>query len=118
MRAPPKAWRNAARSGNLGAGGQHRLGNLDGDTGPGGHLVQRRGKAAGRAVSRGCDAGRRNQGAKTGNQEIDGAAKCSGITAPRRTGHARKGGPPARHVVGCAKGHEGIRNQVEGFFTR
>ena len=54
------------------------------------------------------------KGTRTNIIEIDEAAKYSWIKAPRWKGHAMEVGPLARYVVGYAKGHEDIRNQVDG----
>jgi hydrogenase large subunit len=58
--------------------------------------------------------GAATKGSRTNIEEIDEAAKYSWIKAPRWRGHAMEVGPLARYVVGYAKGHEDIRNQVEG----
>jgi len=55
------------------------------------------------------------KGTRTNIQELDEAAKYSWIKAPRWRGNAMEVGPLARYVVGYAKGHEDIKNQVETF---
>jgi len=55
------------------------------------------------------------KGTRTDIKELDEAGKYSWIKAPRWRGHAMEVGPLARYVVGYAKGHEDIKNQVEGF---
>jgi hydrogenase large subunit len=47
-------------------------------------------------------------------REIDEAAKYSWIKAPRWRGNAMEVGPLARYIVGYAKGHERITDQVTG----
>ena len=54
------------------------------------------------------------KGTRTNIEEIDEAAKYSWIKAPRWKGHAMEVGPLARYIVGYARGHEDIKNQVEG----
>lgn len=53
-------------------------------------------------------------GTRTDIRQLDEAAKYSWIKAPRWKGHAMEVGPLARYVVGYAKGHEPIREQVDG----
>ena len=55
------------------------------------------------------------KGTKTNIKELDEAAKYSWIKAPRWRGNAMEVGPLARYIVGYAKGHEDIKNQVDGF---
>ncbi len=54
------------------------------------------------------------KGTKTNIEQLDEGGKYSWIKAPRWKGHAMEVGPLARYVVGYAKGHEDIKNQVEG----
>ncbi|HLQ20358.1 MAG TPA: nickel-dependent hydrogenase large subunit, partial [Tabrizicola sp.] len=54
------------------------------------------------------------KGSRTNIEQLDEAAKYSWIKAPRWKGNAMEVGPLARYVVGYAKGHEDIKNQVEG----
>jgi hydrogenase large subunit len=56
-------------------------------------------------------------GTRTDIREIDEAAKYSWIKAPRWRGHAMEVGPLARYIVGYAKGHERITEQVTGLLT-
>jgi hydrogenase large subunit len=56
-------------------------------------------------------------GTRTDIREIDEAAKYSWIKAPRWRGHAMEVGPLARYIVGYAKGHERITDQVTGLLT-
>jgi hydrogenase large subunit len=58
--------------------------------------------------------GAATKGSRTNIQEIDEAAKYSWIKSPRWRGHAMEVGPLARYIVGYAKGHEDITNQVQG----
>ncbi len=55
------------------------------------------------------------KGTKTNIVELDEGGKYSWIKAPRWRGHAMEVGPLARYIVGYAKGHERIREQVDGF---
>ena len=52
------------------------------------------------------------KGTKTNIQELDEGGKYSWIKAPRWKGHAMEVGPLARYVVGYAKGHEEITEQI------
>lgn len=52
------------------------------------------------------------KGSRTDIRQIDEAAKYSWIKAPRWRGHAMEVGPLARYVVGYAKGHEAITEQI------
>ncbi len=52
------------------------------------------------------------KGTKTNIEQIDENAKYSWIKAPRWRGHAMEVGPLARYVVGYAKGHEEITEQI------
>lgn len=52
------------------------------------------------------------KGSKTNIEQIDENAKYSWIKAPRWRGHAMEVGPLARYVVGYAKGHEEITEQI------
>jgi hydrogenase large subunit len=52
------------------------------------------------------------KGSKTHIEQIDEDAKYSWIKAPRWRGHAMEVGPLARYVVGYAKGHEEITEQI------
>ncbi len=52
------------------------------------------------------------KGSKTNIEQIDESAKYSWIKAPRWRGHAMEVGPLARYVVGYAKGHEEITEQI------
>jgi hydrogenase large subunit len=52
------------------------------------------------------------KGTKTNIEQIDEDAKYSWIKAPRWRGHAMEVGPLARYVVGYAKGHEEITEQI------
>ncbi len=54
------------------------------------------------------------KGTKTNIEQIDEGAKYSFIKAPRWRGHAMEVGPLARYVVAYARGHEEIRDQVDG----
>jgi hydrogenase large subunit len=54
------------------------------------------------------------KGTRTNIEQIDEGAKYSWIKAPRWKGHAMEVGPLARYVVGYAKGHEEITDQVNG----
>jgi hydrogenase large subunit len=56
--------------------------------------------------------GPKAQGSKTDIKQIDENAKYSWIKAPRWRGHAMEVGPLARYVVGYAKGHKEIREQI------
>lgn len=51
-------------------------------------------------------------GTKTNIQQLDESGKYSWIKAPRWRGHAMEVGPLARYVVGYAKGHEEITEQI------
>jgi len=53
------------------------------------------------------------KGSRTNIEHIDEGAKYSWIKAPRWRGHAMEVGPLARYVVGYAKGHEEIKEQVD-----
>jgi hydrogenase large subunit len=53
------------------------------------------------------------KGSRTNIEQIDEGAKYSWIKAPRWRGHAMEVGPLARYVVGYAKGHEEIKEQVD-----
>ncbi len=57
------------------------------------------------------------KGTKTNIIELDEGGKYSWIKAPRWKGHAMEVGPLARYIVGYAKGHERIREQVDGFLS-
>ncbi|MEW8194072.1 MAG: nickel-dependent hydrogenase large subunit [Candidatus Thiodiazotropha sp.] len=52
------------------------------------------------------------KGTKTNIEQIDENAKYSWIKAPRWRGRAMEVGPLARYVVGYAKGHEEITEQI------
>ncbi len=52
------------------------------------------------------------KGTKTNIEQIDENAKYSWIKAPRWRGHAMEVGPLARYVVGYARGHEEITEQI------
>lgn len=52
------------------------------------------------------------KGTRTNIEQIDEDAKYSWIKAPRWRGHAMEVGPLARYVVGYAKGHEEITEQI------
>jgi hydrogenase large subunit len=52
------------------------------------------------------------KGSKTNIEQIDENAKYSWIKAPRWRGHAMEVGPLARYVVGYARGHEEITEQI------
>lgn len=52
------------------------------------------------------------KGSRTDIRQIDENAKYSWIKAPRWRGHAMEVGPLARYVVGYAKGHEAITEQI------
>jgi hydrogenase large subunit len=52
------------------------------------------------------------KGSKTNIEQIDEGAKYSWIKAPRWRGHAMEVGPLARYVVGYARGHEEITEQI------
>ncbi|WP_298495103.1 nickel-dependent hydrogenase large subunit [uncultured Maritimibacter sp.] len=54
------------------------------------------------------------KGTRTNIEELDEGAKYSWIKAPRWKGHAMEVGPLARYIVGYAKGHEDIKDQVDG----
>jgi hydrogenase large subunit len=56
-------------------------------------------------------------GSRTNIEEIDEAAKYSWIKAPRWRGHAMEVGPLARYIIGYAKGHERITEQVTGLLS-
>ncbi|MEW8506430.1 MAG: nickel-dependent hydrogenase large subunit [Candidatus Thiodiazotropha sp.] len=56
--------------------------------------------------------GPKTKGTKTNIEQIDESAKYSWIKAPRWRGHAMEVGPLARYVVGYAKGHEEITEQI------
>jgi hydrogenase large subunit len=56
--------------------------------------------------------GPKTKGSKTNIEQIDESAKYSWIKAPRWRGHAMEVGPLARYVVGYAKGHEEITEQI------
>ncbi len=56
--------------------------------------------------------GPKTKGSKTDIKQIDESAKYSWIKAPRWRGHAMEVGPLARYVVGYAKGHKEIREQI------
>ena len=58
--------------------------------------------------------GANTKGTRTNIENLDEAAKYSWIKAPRWRGHAMEVGPLARYIVGYAKGHEDIKNQVDG----
>ena len=52
------------------------------------------------------------KGSRTNILQIDEDAKYSWIKAPRWRGHAMEVGPLARYIVGYAKGHEAITEQI------
>ncbi|HID46425.1 MAG TPA: hydrogenase 1 large subunit, partial [Chromatiaceae bacterium] len=52
------------------------------------------------------------KGTRTDIEEIDEQAKYSWIKAPRWKGHAMEVGPLARYIVGYARGHEEITEQI------
>ncbi len=52
------------------------------------------------------------KGSKTNIEQIDEDAKYSWIKAPRWRGHAMEVGPLARYVVGYARGHKEITEQI------
>ncbi len=52
------------------------------------------------------------KGSKTNIEQIDEGAKYSWIKAPRWRGHAMEVGPLARYVVGYARGHKEITEQI------
>ncbi len=54
------------------------------------------------------------KGTKTNIKEIDENAKYSFIKAPRWRGHAMEVGPLARYVIAYARGHEEVKDQVDG----
>ncbi|MET0003010.1 MAG: nickel-dependent hydrogenase large subunit [Candidatus Thiodiazotropha sp.] len=56
--------------------------------------------------------GPNTKGTKTNIEQIDENAKYSWIKAPRWRVHAMEVGPLARYVVGYAKGHEEITEQI------
>ncbi|MCG8102208.1 MAG: nickel-dependent hydrogenase large subunit [Candidatus Thiodiazotropha endolucinida] len=56
--------------------------------------------------------GPNTKGTKTDIEQIDENAKYSWIKAPRWRGHAMEVGPLARYVIGYAKGHEEITEQI------
>ncbi|MEW8040705.1 MAG: nickel-dependent hydrogenase large subunit [Candidatus Thiodiazotropha endolucinida] len=56
--------------------------------------------------------GPNTKGTKTNIEQIDENAKYSWIKAPRWCGHAMEVGPLARYVIGYAKGHEEITEQI------
>ncbi len=58
--------------------------------------------------------GPKTVGTKTDIKELDEGAKYSWIKAPRWNGHAMEVGPLARYIIGYAKGHEDITDQVNG----
>ncbi|MEJ2123677.1 MAG: nickel-dependent hydrogenase large subunit [Alphaproteobacteria bacterium] len=53
------------------------------------------------------------KGTRTHIEQIDETAKYSWIKAPRWRGHAMEVGPLARYVIGYAKGHPEIKEQVD-----
>ncbi len=57
--------------------------------------------------------GPRTKGTRTNIEQLDESAKYSWIKAPRWRGHAMEVGPLARYIVGYAKGHEEIREQID-----
>ncbi|MBT3038668.1 MAG: nickel-dependent hydrogenase large subunit [Candidatus Thiodiazotropha endolucinida] len=56
--------------------------------------------------------GPNTKGTKTDIEQIDENAKYSWIKAPRWRGHAMEVGPLARYVIGYAKGHKEITEQI------
>ncbi|MES9942029.1 MAG: nickel-dependent hydrogenase large subunit [Candidatus Thiodiazotropha sp. 6PLUC1] len=56
--------------------------------------------------------GPNSKGTKTNIEQIDEDAKYSWIKAPRWRGHAMEVGPLARYIIGYAKGHEEITEQI------
>ncbi len=56
--------------------------------------------------------GPNTKGSRTHIKEIDENAKYSWIKAPRWRGHAMEVGPLARYIIGYAKGHEAITEQI------
>lgn len=58
------------------------------------------------------------KGTRTNIKQIDEGAKYSWIKAPRWRGHAMEVGPLARYIVGYAKGHEEITDQVTGLLRK
>ncbi len=56
--------------------------------------------------------GSNTKGSRTNIEEIDESAKYSWIKAPRWKGHAMEVGPLARYIIGYAKGHEEITEQI------
>ncbi|MBT3054388.1 MAG: nickel-dependent hydrogenase large subunit [Candidatus Thiodiazotropha sp. (ex Codakia orbicularis)] len=56
--------------------------------------------------------GPNTKGTKTDIEQIDDNAKYSWIKAPRWRGHAMEVGPLARYVIGYAKGHKEITEQI------
>lgn len=58
------------------------------------------------------DLGSKTKGSRTNIEQIDESAKYSWIKAPRWRGHAMEVGPLARYIVGYAKGHKEITEQI------
>ncbi|MGB0497983.1 MAG: nickel-dependent hydrogenase large subunit, partial [Rubricella sp.] len=58
--------------------------------------------------------GRDTVGSRTNIENIDEGGKYSWIKAPRWRGHAMEVGPLSRYIIGYAKGHERITDQVTG----
>jgi len=56
--------------------------------------------------------GPNTRGTNTNIEQIDEAAKYSWIKAPRWRGHPMEVGPLARYIVGYARGHEEITEQI------
>ncbi|MEN2494672.1 MAG: Uptake hydrogenase large subunit [Hyphomicrobiaceae bacterium hypho_1] len=55
------------------------------------------------------------KGSRTNIKQIDESAKYSWIKAPRWKGHAMEVGPLARYIIGYARGHEDIKDQIDRF---
>ncbi len=53
-------------------------------------------------------------GSRTNIQQIDEGGKYSWIKAPRWKGHAMEVGPLSRYIIGYAKGHTEITDQIKG----
>ncbi len=56
--------------------------------------------------------GAKTKGSRTNIEQIDETAGYSWIKAPRWRGHAMEVGPLARYIIGYAKGHEEITEQI------
>ncbi|MDR2017084.1 MAG: nickel-dependent hydrogenase large subunit [Burkholderiales bacterium] len=62
--------------------------------------------------------GPKAKGERTNVKELDEDAKYTWVKAPRWRGHPMEVGPLARYVVGYARGHTEIKEQVDGLLGK